>query len=94
MCPVFLYFITLLCFILQKAHEEAAENRKQFKIKRGKTNKVAARNKNYLMKIIGKRSKGKLGDTDITRAARKQRNPRKKFYGKAKKLFGKKRLRK
>ena len=46
------------------------------------------------MKVIGKRSKGKIGDTDITRAQKKLRNPKKKFYGKAKKIFGKKRLRK
>ena len=66
--------------------QETQENREAHKLTRGRSKKVIARNKNYLMKLLGKR-------TARARAQKEKRkrelNRKNRFRGHFKKKFGK-----
>lgn len=68
------------------ALKDARADREKFSLGRGHSQKVAQRNKNYLMKVIGKKSKGLLGR--VGKATGKKK-PKRQFKGRFSKRFGK-----
>ena len=72
---------------LAAARLSSKESRQQHKISRGRSKKVVARNKNFLMKMIGQRTK-RARERKAKRT--KDRKRAKRFHGRLRKRFGKK----
>lgn len=72
---------------LAAARQSSKESRQQHKITRGRSKKVVARNKNFLMKMIGQRTK-RARERKAKRTKDRQRA--KRFHGRLRKRFGKK----
>ena len=71
---------------LAAARQSSKESREEHKITRGRSKKVVARNKNFLMKMIGQRTKR----ARERKAKRTKDRSSKRFYGRLRKRFGKK----